>query len=52
MTEPKAESADGKEEKRSGIELRRVSMTDLKSLSSDKNKSDNRFIPSFGWVHK
>jgi hypothetical protein len=31
-TEPKAELGDGREEKRSGIELRRVSMADLKIL--------------------
>ena len=33
-TEPKAELGDWKEEKRSGIELRRVSMADLKILNS------------------
>ena len=29
MTEPKAESVDGNEEKRSGIEVRRGSIADL-----------------------
>jgi hypothetical protein len=51
-TEPKAELGDWKEGKRSGIELRRVSMADLKNLNSDKNKSNNRFIPPLDGVHK
>lgn len=51
-TEPKAELGDWKEEKRSGIELRRVSMANLKILNSDKSKSKNGFIPSFDGVHK
>ena len=51
-TEPKAELGDCKEEKRSGIELRSVSMADLKVSNSDKNKSNNRFIPPFYRVHK
>ena len=52
MTEPMAEPANGKEENRSGIELRRASMADLKFSSSDKNESSNRSIPSFDWVYK
>lgn len=53
-TEPKAELANGKEEKRFGIESSRASIADLKMSSSDqKNKKTvNSHLRSTGFTNK
>ena len=53
MTEPRTEPADGKEEKRSGIELRSVSTTDLKfQVQIRINQTIDSYLRSNGFTNK
>ena len=52
-TEPKAELGDWIEEKRSGIELRSVSMADLKfQIQVRINQTTDSYLRSTGFINK